>query len=344
MLGKTEESLFIPDDHSPHMPFINSEDSGAISYMTNYDTQEDRAELVRPELPIFDTDSSHITSDHRIYHSPGPFGIPHGILKDDKPFTVSPVQIPLPVSDTKIRFFQNNINRTNPTMHLILNEMIGNFDVILVQEPWNGFIGTARSDTNPEGTAILGQVNHSSWHQFIPCPVSEDKSRTPRVSAYVSKAISKIQVTQRADIITHRDILPIQFSNGDHSLLVINIYNDSKGTALDALMRTSLPNIPMIISGDFNLHNPLWSKYDSKTPMSPQSNDLIKWAETMDLHLCNQPGEIMFHRAGTSSVLDLTWASSSIMLNGLEEWCINTDLSTNSDHIPSTWSVTLSSH
>src|SRR5882672_6581906 len=66
-----------------------------------------------------------------------------------------------------LRVFQNNVNKSNPHQHSILNDLVDDFDLILFQEPWYGFIGSTRSSISSEGAPVLGTVAHPSW-MFIP--------------------------------------------------------------------------------------------------------------------------------------------------------------------------------
>src|SRR5882672_11267919 len=66
-----------------------------------------------------------------------------------------------------LHVFQNNINKSNPQQHSILNDLVDDFDLILFQGPWYGFIGSTRSSDNTTGSPVLGTVINTSW-TFIP--------------------------------------------------------------------------------------------------------------------------------------------------------------------------------
>lgn len=183
----------------------------------------------------------------------------------------------------------------------------------------------------------------SSWTQFTPVPITADNP-IPRVAAYVSRACTDIRVTQRSDIVSHRDILILEVHLSPKlSFLVVNIYNDSDSTALDILVSLPLPELPSIISGDFNLHHGSWSREVKPPPVSSRSEDLLDWMDDGRFRLINQRGEVTFFRSAATSVLDLTWVNhSALSLGTFREWHVREDLVTGSDHIPITWELYLS--
>jgi hypothetical protein len=135
--------------------------------------------------------------------------------------------------------------------------------------------------------------------------------------------------------VTHRDILILEISLSPKlSFLIINIYNDKKSAALEILTSLPLPNLPTILSGDFNLHHGLWSVSDRPPPTSSKAEDLLNWTDDNRFNLVNKSGEITFFRAATRSVLDLTWANDRALKSGLlEEWQVREDIFVGSDHI-----------
>jgi hypothetical protein len=54
-----------------------------------------------------------------------------------------------------LNVLQLNVARSNVRMHAILNTLI-DFDILLLQEPWYGRIGVARSSTDAQGLDIKG--------------------------------------------------------------------------------------------------------------------------------------------------------------------------------------------
>ena len=190
------------------------------------------------------------------------------------------------------------------------------------------------------GHEVHGMPQQHSWTQYTPIPITPE-GPTPRVAAYVSKACTHIRVTQRSDIVSHRDILILEVSLSPQlSFLIINIYNDSSSTALDVLLSLPLPNLPSILSGDLNLHHGLWSLENKPPPVSTRSEDFLNWTDDNQYRLINRKGEVTFFRSSATSVLDLTWVNHRALSLGLfREWQIREDLATGSDHLPITWDL-----
>ena len=114
-----------------------------------------------------------------------------------RPPHASPHEIPLPSNTNPISVFQNNVNRSSPIMHAILNEYAPSKDLILIQEPWIGPIGTGKSDTCADGNPIFGLPHQSSWSSFHPSQITSDAGTNPRVVAYVNRRLKKLQVSVR---------------------------------------------------------------------------------------------------------------------------------------------------
>ena len=66
-----------------------------------------------------------------------------------------------------IKLLWINAQQSNIRLHAILNSN-KKADIILVQEPWFGTVNTARSDTDPAGTPILGTVVNPLWEIIYP--------------------------------------------------------------------------------------------------------------------------------------------------------------------------------
>ena len=277
-----------------------------------------------------------------VSRSPSPFASiqsPHSIPH------ASPTYVP-PLSSSSrcssmlpiFNCFSLNCNKANYIGHAVLNSLTDRTSIILFLESWLGKIGSNRSDSDPSGTDIYGMVHQKLWSQFIPVPHLAGTRDTARVTAYVNKShiSSFFRVSQRTDILEHPDLLILEVVLGNKSFLLINVYNDEHNSALSLLINSALPdNLPVIITGDFNLHHLSWSTPDKDE--SPFSNSFLQWAEPRGFVLLNEPEEVTFERGLDSSVLDLTWANRKA-LPLIHDWRVHSGLDFASDHLPITWS------
>ena len=106
----------------------------------------------------------------------------------------------------------------------------------------------------------------------------------PRVIAYVNNCLFALRFLLHKDIINHRDISLISFSNNNVCYYILNIYSDSSHTALKYLKDTeaNIDNV-ILMTGDFNTRDSLW---DSSFPFhSSIGDDLIIIADSFNLSL-----------------------------------------------------------
>ena len=182
-------------------------------------------------------------------------------------------------------------------------------------------------------------VHQNSWRQFIPVPPDASSANPACVSTYVTRRDLQIYVTQQTDLTQHPDIVIIKMKTpGRPAFLIVNIYNDTNSSGLKALMQVHLPDMAIIIAGDFNLHHPMWSPENHH--QSPFADTLVDWMESHQFLLLNNPSEITFDRAGQLSVLDLTWINKRAIDIGLvRDWAIRHDITVCSDHFPTIWNI-----
>jgi hypothetical protein len=79
-----------------------------------------------------------------------------------------------------ISFKQLNANKKGHIIHTLLNEHIKNTDIILIQEPRWGFIGT-----DEKGKTIKCPINHNQWTPIMPVTSQQNDDPPPRVMAYI---------------------------------------------------------------------------------------------------------------------------------------------------------------
>ncbi|POS82010.1 hypothetical protein EPUL_005719, partial [Erysiphe pulchra] len=185
-----------------------------------------------------------------------------------------------------------------------------NFDIIMIQEPWT-FRDLTRKQT----------ISHTRYKTFSPLSTW---STRPRVLTYVRKTQELRPYQESMDL--SGDLLQLMvITDSGRKLRVWNIYNappSSTGAGNGLSMLLNSNNDPFFVGGDFNLKHPSWDSITSYA--SPQSSELINWANQKNVSLLNPTG-VPTHRAG--GTIDLAFCSQ------LGATCkILSDLQTTSDH------------
>jgi len=201
----------------------------------------------------------------------------------------------------------------------------------MVQEPWWGNIGTNIG----EDQSIRGTTNHNDWTIILPAVLNP----YPDVVTYVRNSRTGITVSPRPDLCNSPSILIVELHDANGILFVINVYNPKDSSTLIPLL--SLPILhthSCIISGDFNLHHPMWSLDSADAKSSPSADILIDSLSQAGFSLLNQKGMATFFRKEYKSVLDLTWTSPHVPVH---DWEVAYHRHTGSDHYPITWTVNL---
>jgi len=181
-----------------------------------------------------------------------------------------------------------NMNRQNPLTHTLLQTSPA--DIILIQEPWIGTVRTARSDSDPMGTAVFGATNNNMWECFLPSFTDPD---SVRVAVYVRHDLARTFsiVNHTSHPLSTVNSMVLDFTFEEEVLCIINIYHrthDQPHHNLLHLLSNELdPLIPTLLTGDFNTHSPVWSFLYST--VSPWASDLVDWFDDQGLELLNPP-------------------------------------------------------
>ena len=214
----------------------------------------------------------------------------------------------------KFSFASVNMRRRNAFMHVLLNDNSAD-DILFVQEPWFGRIGTKRSDADSQGKEVWGGTANPKWTLHSP-------QCSPTICA---KVMTYIRIHDRDhpfrknyckgivcnDLCSHPTLLITDITVGTHYWRTINFYNDVDDTSsLKALMDLDLDStIPTLLMGDFNIHSRSWSPTDW-TP-SHNADRVEEWLATQTFTLLSVPG-IPTHRGeggARDSTLDLVWCN-----------------------------------
>ena len=95
---------------------------------------------------------------------------------------------------------------------------------------------------------------------------------------------------------------------------------------LDRLVNDALGRTPVIIAGDFNAWATEWGSRETNT----RGRALLESFSVLDISLVNKGEKFTFCRAGTGSIIDLTFVSNCL-IQYVTTWYVS-DIYTNSDH------------
>jgi hypothetical protein len=243
-----------------------------------------------------------------------------------------------------LRVLQLNVAQANWCMSAVLNSLT-DYDIILFQEPWFSRIGVARSSTDPNGTEILGTVSNHAWESFVPAVTNGVR---PRVATYIRKGIKHLMVHPRLDVFNSPDIIMLSLHYGNFSFDLINVYNAGPGhnaSSVRALMDAELdPLVPTVVSGDFNLHHPLWALENGhQRASSGAAADLVEWMESHAFAILNNLSYAT--RRGQSadqndSIIDLTLINyTAADMELISKWECSEELAFDSDHNGISWMI-----
>jgi ribonuclease HI len=234
--------------------------------------------------------------------------------------------------EVKLSVFCNNVHRSNPISHAILQTLAdpaSRTDIVVITEPW---IGTVRAETREKGT-----VNHPDWRCITPTNIAKAD-----VAIYYRKS-APFRITP----LSHEEyagecVLPVQISLGeDFSALLIAVYNSpSTHKAIDILQRSQIPETPVILCGDFNLHAPEW---DSTVLRADALTSTFQdWLDENRFQVLNDPDKPTYHghRFQHAKVDDLVAANLDLFeFYDITPIQVHEDSHYASDHYPISFEV-----
>ena len=220
----------------------------------------------------------------------------------------------------EIRFLQHNCARSTNTMISCLEYDLENkIDIICMQESWI------------ESNQIT--ISHSAFNRIL-SEQNEDESHKQRVITFVSKSF-QYSVTSRSDLCSDTNIQILNISGTNiENFSILNVYNEKcqKTNSNEYTIERKLITIELsqnsIICDDFNAHHRWWN---SRIESSIKANSLIEWLNKFNCELINISDEYTFTRETSNSVIDLTFATSTLA-SKIINWSINEDAETDSDH------------
>lgn len=153
----------------------------------------------------------------------------------------------------RLRIWQQNAHKSRLAQEHILNTANpGDWDLILLQEPWFDTYGNSRGN--------------QSFHVIYPSTFLSDKDSPTRSIILINSNINKDCYTELA--IPSNDITAVRLTIGDRHFSLFNIYNDcNHNRTLDTLNSYLADNLQIALPqpedhmfwfGDFNRHHPCW--------------------------------------------------------------------------------------
>ena len=215
-----------------------------------------------------------------------------------------------------------NMRCRNAMMHTLLNSN-NEDDILFIQEPWFGNIGTVRDDALREGREVFGGVGNPKWNTFYPHFTNGLRAKVMTYARIhdIDKPFKRhlLRGSARLDLCAHPCILITDFSFNDTLWRTINFYNDvDDDSALTTLLSLDLdPSIHTVLVGDFNSHSRSWSP-PGWGNYSTSASKIEGWASCQGLQLLSWPGTVT-HRGengARDSTIDLVWSNQAADMAG----------------------------
>jgi endonuclease/exonuclease/phosphatase family metal-dependent hydrolase len=240
---------------------------------------------------------------------------------------------------------QLNVARSSHRVHALLTaEVYDNFDILLIQDPWWGPIGHAKSVSDPDAR-IYGTTASRGWNCLLPPNIGPTKA--PGVVIYYRIGQKGITAALATDFPHTTDCLAADFTINGSTLRIINVYLHGEGHAANLNNLLDYPlaqDIPIVIAGDFNLQHELWSLTTATHKVqSAGASDLAEWIISNDLDILNNP-DTPTRRGRTGqkdSIIDLTIINPVAReLDWTKDWECSQKQALGSDHNCITWTLT----
>ena len=155
---------------------------------------------------------------------------------------------------SNLRIWQQNVNKSLLSqLHLLNTARPNDWDLIILQEPWMGSLGTR---------------NSHHWRVLYPKSFYSDNTKSPRSIILINTNIPTNSYEQIH--FNSPDVTGTKITQGSSKILVINVYNDCKNNdsidAVSTFLTHQFPNdhipddVHIIFAGDFNRHHPSWEE------------------------------------------------------------------------------------
>ena len=188
-------------------------------------------------------------------------------------------------TSAKLRIWQQNLNKSlTSQLHLLNSAHPNDWDVIILQEPWMGHLGTRSS-------------HH--WRVLYPNSYFIDNTKTPRSLIFINTNIPTNAYEELH--FDSPDVTGMKITQGSTRIIIINVYNDCNNndalTAVSTFLTHHFPNdhVPdhthVILAGDFNRHHPWWEEERNSHLTSTESalQPLLDLISRFDLRMTLPP-------------------------------------------------------
>src|SRR5579863_1242756 len=192
------------------------------------------------------------------------------------------------MSAQSLRITSVNMGCRNEVFHVLLQS--SNSNILLIQEPWYGWVNTLRSDADPEGVPVLDTVFNNHWFCFLPLHALTEHCKVAIfVWSHLTSSLRCLNMVDHPCASPSSMVLRITLDSND--IFLLNFYHDvpKHGHGLHSLFSFSPPSpvSPFFIMGDFNTHSPLWSLPGAT--LSSWHRDFAHWLDAKGWLLINPP-------------------------------------------------------
>jgi hypothetical protein len=205
-----------------------------------------------------------------------------------------------------------NTGKVKQNLEILLEE--ARYDLLAVQEPW------------------INQETRSTY-----CPRSAKYYLVHQLGGRAAIYVSKRFGAGQWEAEMARDWCRVRFPEIDlgaeqeRGFELWSVYNPPGGSRLEeAMAGRGMPDSPVVVAGDFNLHHPFWDQYERS---HEEAEGLLQLALRWNLNLVTPKGAITRapkgRQQGRPSTLDLLWATE-----GLETAYWGGECRGESDHFP----------
>jgi len=159
-----------------------------------------------------------------------------------------------------LRIYSQNVYKKYAWIELLLNERLDSSNILFIQEPSWGRICNVASMTDKVGDPIMEMLKHPAWRRFFPKSADPNlDSDRPRVAAFVHQCLWAMKLKLCSDIFKSQDIMLLTLNRPRGQLHMLNVYSDSKGSAIrDLQEHGSIPSPIGYLGSDFNCPLDWW--------------------------------------------------------------------------------------